>query len=65
MPIYEYRCEECDEGFDLFVRSLSQQADPTCPKCGSHKVKRAISLFGLARASTGTTSGASCDIGST
>jgi len=65
MPIYEYRCEECNEGFELFVRSLAQQVNPTCPNCGSHKVKRAISLFGLGKASANTTLGASCDTGST
>ena len=65
MPIYEYRCEECDEDFELFVRSLYQQAIPTCPKCGSHRVKKAISLFGLGKASGSTTLGASCDSGST
>jgi putative FmdB family regulatory protein len=65
MPIYEYRCEECDEDFELFVRSLSQQANPTCPKCGSGEVKRRVSLIGLGKASAGTTRGASCDTGST
>jgi putative FmdB family regulatory protein len=65
MPIYEYRCEECDEGFELFVRSLSQQADPTCPDCGSRKVRKEISLFGLSKAGASTTVGASCDTGST
>ena len=65
MPIYEYRCEECDEVFELLVRSLSQQAEPACPQCGSHKVKRVISLFGLAKASSSTTLGTSCDTGST
>ena len=65
MPIYEYRCEECDADFELFVRSLSQQADPTCPKCGSHRVKKAISLFGVGKASANSALGASCDSGST
>jgi len=65
MPIYEYRCEECDADFELFIRSLSQPADPTCPKCGSHKVKKAISLFGVSKASSSSTLGVSCDSGST
>jgi putative FmdB family regulatory protein len=47
MPIYEYRCEECGEGFELFVRSLSRQLEPTCPKCGSKKVSKSVSLFGV------------------
>jgi hypothetical protein len=33
--------------FELFIRSLSQAAEPTCPKCGSPRVKKAISLFGV------------------
>jgi putative FmdB family regulatory protein len=65
MPIYEYRCEECGEGFELFVRSPSQAANPTCPKCGSQRVERAISLFGVGKASGNSTLGASCDSGST
>jgi putative FmdB family regulatory protein len=47
MPIYEYRCEECDEPFEVFVRLSSRQTDPTCPRCGSQKVKKAVSLFGV------------------
>ena len=31
MPIYEYRCEECDADFELFVRSLSQRRIPPAP----------------------------------
>jgi putative FmdB family regulatory protein len=65
MPIYEYHCEECDERFDLFVRSSSPQATAICPKCGSGKVKKAISLFGVRGTSSGSTSGASCETGST
>jgi putative FmdB family regulatory protein len=64
MPIYEYRCEECDEDFEVFVRSPSQRANPTCPKCGSHRVRKAISLFGVGGATT-STSDASCSPGST
>ena len=64
MPIYEYRCEECDAEFELFVRSLCQVADPACPKCGSHKVKKALSLFGVGKAS-GSSLRVSCDSDST
>jgi putative FmdB family regulatory protein len=47
MPIYEYCCAECGERFEVFVRSVSKQAALTCPKCGSPKVQKAISLFGV------------------
>ena len=65
MPIYEYRCEECDEPFEVFVRSPSQQADPTCPKCGSQRVKKAISLFGVGGTGESNTSSISCGPSST
>jgi putative FmdB family regulatory protein len=65
MPVYEYRCEECSEGFELFVRSPSRQTDPVCLKCGSRKVKKAVSLFGVGRETGSRTSGASCSPGST
>ncbi len=51
MPVYEYRCKECGESFDLFVRSAAQQNAPHCPKCQSPQVKKAISLFGVGGAS--------------
>jgi putative FmdB family regulatory protein len=47
MPIYEYRCKECGESFELFVRSATQKDAPTCPKCGSQEAQKSISLFGV------------------
>jgi putative FmdB family regulatory protein len=61
MPVYEYRCAECGEKFDLFLRSAAHKAAPTCPKCGSSAVEKAISLFGVGGASGGSkASAASC-----
>ena len=64
MPIYEYRCETCGEKFEVFVRSSSRQANPICPKCGSQKVKKAISLFGVGGAARSNELDASCAPGS-
>jgi putative FmdB family regulatory protein len=47
MPVYEYQCVECGERFELFLRSATQKATLTCPKCGSPEVKKALSLFGV------------------
>ncbi len=65
MPIYEYRCRECDELFEVFVRSPSQKANPTCPKCGSQKVKKAVSLFGVGGAGSSDSVRSSCRSGPT
>ena len=65
MPVYEYTCEECGERFELFLRSPSQQANAVCPQCGTHSVKKAVSLFGVGAASSSSASGPSCSSGPT
>lgn len=40
MPIYEFKCEECGNSFEIFS-SLDEKA--ICPKCGSLRVKKKIS----------------------
>ncbi len=42
MPIYEYRCSECGESFELLVRG-SAAAD-ACPACGAPDVEKLFSL---------------------
>jgi putative FmdB family regulatory protein len=42
MPIYEYRCEKCEELFEEYL-STSDKPSPPCPKCGTKKVTRLIS----------------------
>jgi putative FmdB family regulatory protein len=65
MPIYEYRCETCGEGFEVLVRSISRQVSLACPRCGSQNVKKAVSLFGVSGATKSAPTTASCSPGST
>ncbi len=65
MPIYEYRCEECNESFQVLVRLLSRPAKLICPKCGSNRVKKAVSRLGISAAASSSTSAASCAPAST
>lgn len=45
MPLYEYKCSDCETRFDA-LRTMSKADDPiTCPQCGSENTHRAISLF--------------------
>jgi putative FmdB family regulatory protein len=46
MPIYEYHCSDCGEEFEKLVRSVSAVQEICCPRCGSRRVDKAISLFG-------------------
>lgn len=63
MPVYEYHCETCGEDFDLFVRSATKRSEPECPRCGSTKVKKAVSLFGVGGTGTRGDRSASCGPG--
>jgi putative FmdB family regulatory protein len=42
IPIYEYRCGDCEERFEEFLSSSTKPAPP-CPKCGSENVTRLMS----------------------
>lgn len=41
MPIYEYKCEDCENEFEELV--FSQDELPPCPKCQSGKVQKLMS----------------------
>jgi putative FmdB family regulatory protein len=43
MPIYEYRCEDCDRGFETFVRPGRDEAE--CPSCHGANLVRELSVF--------------------
>lgn len=53
MPIYEYRCTECNEEFSLLQSIHSAENDTKCPKCFSGKVKKVVSAFSYASDSEG------------
>jgi putative FmdB family regulatory protein len=42
MPIFEYRCGECDHRFEELVRG---ETTVRCPACGSEKAEKQLSLF--------------------
>jgi putative FmdB family regulatory protein len=57
MPLYEYRCDDCGEEFEL-IRSVSDTSEVRCPTCDAPASKK-LSLF-----ATGTNVGRSCSPGS-
>ena len=62
MPIYEYRCQDCDSQFEKFLRSMFSQETITCPDCGGQHVAKALSLIGATSSSGsgGASSAAAC-----
>jgi putative FmdB family regulatory protein len=55
MPIYEYRCKDCETVFETFVSSISDADKVVCKKCGKKNVEKQISSF-TSRLSSGASS---------
>ncbi len=45
MALYEYKCAECDERFDLMRPMSAADEAAECPACGSEESRRVISNF--------------------
>ena len=61
MPIYEYRCKECDSVIELLQNMNGEGEKPKCTVCGSEKVERVpVSTFAVSVASGRSELGAPC-----
>lgn len=45
MPMYEYRCQECNARFEQLRRMSEADTNLICPKCESKRVERLLSAF--------------------
>lgn len=43
MPIYEYRCADCDDIFEVLVLRPTDDSQP-CPNCRSEKTEKLLSV---------------------
>lgn len=58
MPIYEYRCNACDQRVEVMVRSGG--ASPSCPDCGSPLTDKLFSVPHILSAETRRPAGHTC-----
>ena len=68
MPIYEYRCMNCDKEFEYLI--FGDNCAVACPECNKEKVERLMSACSFkssgsdySSASTSSSSCASCSSG--
>jgi putative FmdB family regulatory protein len=62
MPIYEFKCSECETFFEVLVMKSDEEFEIKCPKCASSAAERVVSATNYAMApssSGGQTKGAS------
>jgi putative FmdB family regulatory protein len=62
MPLYEYKCSDCDTKFEVLHKSSSQASEVTCPSCNSVKIKKLFSSFS-SNVSSNSYSGGDCSSG--
>jgi putative FmdB family regulatory protein len=43
VPIYEFRCRDCDATTEVITRSISSSVDAHCDSCGSTNLERLVS----------------------
>lgn len=59
MPLYEYRCEECDHRFEILQRMGEDGTGLDCPSCGFERVTKQFSTFAAAGGDGATSLGMS------
>lgn len=56
VPMYEYRCPDCEQVFEELIRNRADEESVACPSCDSTDVKRLLSAFAVSSGG-GTSSG--------
>lgn len=53
MPIYEFKCLDCNEFFEVLVTRSEEDVEMACPKCKSETFERVLSATGYMMADGG------------
>ncbi len=64
MPIFEYKCKDCNTVFEVFHKVKENKDDVFCPKCKSKNYVKLISTFSSFGSESDTDFGSSCSSGS-
>jgi putative FmdB family regulatory protein len=55
MPLYEYRCQNCETRFEVLLSMNQSDSQVTCPSCAEVGARRLISTFAAVSRSEGGT----------
>ncbi len=48
MPIYEYRCQACEDRFEVLTSYAERDRSQACPACSSRETRVLVSTFAMA-----------------
>ncbi len=57
MPIYEFKCGNCHEFFEILIMGLDDEKTVKCPKCKSESFERVLSSTNYAMDAGGQKTG--------
>jgi len=57
MPIYEFKCSECEEFFEVIVMGSKDDDTVICPKCESKEFERVVSKTNFTMGSSSSSAG--------
>ncbi len=63
MPIFEYKCKECNTKYEVLHKSAENKDDVFCPECKSPKHEKLLSVFSSSNSSSSSDFGG-CSTGS-
>ena len=58
MPIFEFKCQDCDEYMEILVMNKQEEVEMACSKCGSGNLERILSATSHTVAGGGAGQGA-------
>lgn len=70
MPIYEFRCLNCNECFEFLLMNQEEQVELRCPQCKSEEFERILSASchaigdGSGKSAGATSTSRTCSSGS-
>jgi putative FmdB family regulatory protein len=62
MPIFEYKCTNCNNKFEVLHKTSTKTEEVTCPNCNSSKNKKLFSAFN-ASVESSSYNGSNCSTG--
>ncbi len=63
MPLYEYKCKQCDAQFEVLQAVGATGDDLVCPECKTPKPEKIFSLFASGSTTSKSAASASCGTG--
>ncbi len=45
MPLFEYKCADCNTKYEVLHKSATNLSDVSCPNCNSKNAKKLLSTF--------------------